>query len=168
VRRKGKVRVFPAENVGPLVDQHRQIPIALDPLAVHVPDDRLGGGAEGQPLLQLFTAGLGHPGQFGVEAFHVVLFLLEKALRHQHREIGVAVPRFLEALVEAGLDPLPEFVAVRLEHDATANRGVIHQVGLSDGVDVPPGKIHGLRGYTLFVMHGDTLLSLENEKLRPR
>ena len=44
---------LPAHDVGPLVDEQRQVAVALDPLGVGVPDDRLARRADDQLLLQL-------------------------------------------------------------------------------------------------------------------
>ncbi|MNR60222.1 hypothetical protein D3C85_1816560 [compost metagenome] len=52
----------------------------------------------------------------------MILFLLEKALRNEHREIGVAVTGSLQAAVHFLLDVLPDFVAFRFEDDTAADR----------------------------------------------
>ena len=41
---------FPADDVGPLVDEDRQVAIALDPLRVARADDRLAGGPDDERL----------------------------------------------------------------------------------------------------------------------
>ena len=48
---------LPADDVGPLVDQDRQIAIRLHPLGVHGADDRFAGGPHDQRLFQLAAGG---------------------------------------------------------------------------------------------------------------
>ena len=72
--------LFPAHDVAPLVDQHRQVAPRLDPLRIEVAEDRLAGRPQRQALLQLFAARVGHPGDLGREALDVFGLALEKAL----------------------------------------------------------------------------------------
>ena len=58
-------------------------------------------------LFQLLAAGDGDHRQFGREAFHVLGFFLQKALRNQQREVDVLVAGGLEAVVELALQQLP-------------------------------------------------------------
>ena len=44
---------LPAHDVGPLVDQQRQVAIGVDPLRERAADDRLGGGADDEGLGEL-------------------------------------------------------------------------------------------------------------------
>ena len=97
VRRKKRVDLLPADDVAPLVDQHRQVAPGLDPLGVHRPDDRLGGRADREPLGQLLVAALGDPGHLGREAGDVLGLLAQEALRDEQREVGVLVAGRLEA-----------------------------------------------------------------------
>ena len=53
---------LPAHHVRPLVDEHRQVPVRLDPLRVHRADDRLARGADREPLLELLVPAVGDPG----------------------------------------------------------------------------------------------------------
>ena len=48
---------LPADDVGPLVDENRQVAIRLHPVGVHGADDRLAGGPHDQRLFQLAGAG---------------------------------------------------------------------------------------------------------------
>ena len=44
---------LPADDVAPLVQQHRQVAVALDPLREHTVDDRLGGRPHDERLREL-------------------------------------------------------------------------------------------------------------------
>ena len=63
---------FPADHVGPLVDEHGEVPVALDPLGQERVDDRLARGADHHRLFQFLTAAVGDHGQLGAEAFDVL------------------------------------------------------------------------------------------------
>ncbi|MNJ00340.1 hypothetical protein D3C73_1596480 [compost metagenome] len=52
----------------------------------------------------------------------MLLLFLEEALGDKEREVGVAVTGLLEPSIQVLLAELPDFIAVRLEHDAAANR----------------------------------------------
>src|SRR5262249_39934358 len=43
---------LPAHHVAPLIDEQRQVAVTLDPVAISIPDDRLGGGADDQLLIE--------------------------------------------------------------------------------------------------------------------
>ena len=153
---------FPAHDVGPLVDQHRQIAVALDPLAVRIPDDRLAGGPDDQLFLQLRRR-IGHHGDLAVhldrlqarvrddsaflgEALHVLGFLGQEALRNEQREVGVDVAQLLEAVVQPALHHLPDAVAVGPDDHAAAHRAVFGQFGGLDHVQVPAGVVDAALG----------------------
>ena len=53
---------LPAHDVRPLVDEHRQVAVRLDPLRVHRADDRLAGRPDGEALLELLVPAVRHPG----------------------------------------------------------------------------------------------------------
>ena len=103
---------LPAHDVRPLVDEQRQIAIALHPLGEHRVDDRLGRGPNDQRLVELLAAAVRDDGDFGREAFDVLRLLGEEALRDEQREVRVLVARRLEHVVERALHPLPDAVAV--------------------------------------------------------
>ncbi|MNG17898.1 hypothetical protein D3C84_1019180 [compost metagenome] len=73
------------------------------------------------------------------------LLLLEEALWNEHREVSVAVSRFLEPAVKIALNVFPQLIAFRTEYDAAANWGVIHQFRFLNDIDIPAGKIFALR-----------------------
>ena len=139
---------LPADDVGPLVDEDREITVRLDPLRVGLADDGLGSRADDERLLELaggdeltirahFETRVGDDGAFLGEAVDVRGFLLDVADRDEEREVGVHVAGLLELLVEVAVDVLPESVTPRLDHHATADRAVLGQVGMLDHLEVP-------------------------------
>ena len=81
---------LPADDVGPLVDEERQVAIALHPARERVADDRLGGRPDDQRLFELaggtqlavragFQPVMRDDRAFLGEAFDVLGFLLQEA-----------------------------------------------------------------------------------------
>jgi len=118
-----------------LVDEDGQVAIALDPLRVLVPDDRLAGWANDQRLFELsfrvgdqsLTVRIGlqsvvgdHRALFG-KPFDVLGFLLEERLGDEEREVGIDVPSLLEHIVESSLHEFPDGVAMGFDNHAPAN-----------------------------------------------
>ena len=137
---------LPADDVGPLVHQHRQVAPALDPLGEEVADDGLRRRTDDVGLFELLAAGDGDHRQLRREAFHVLGFLLQKALRDQQREINVLVAGGLEAVVEFALQQLPDGVAVGLDdHAAFDDFGGLGHVALQNDVLIPGCKILSAR-----------------------
>ncbi len=145
---------LPADDVGPLVDEDRQVAVRLDPLGVGRPDDRLRGGADDERLGELRGGRGAHPaicadlqavmrdhGALLGEPFHVRRLFFQVADRDEEREIGVPVPRCLEERVELPLDRFPEAVAPRLDDHAAAHVGVLGQVRRADDLLVPFGEV---------------------------
>ena len=120
---------LPPHHVGPLVHEDGKVPVALNPLGVHVVDDGLGGGPDGQWLLQLLPPCLGHHRQLRGEPLHVLLFPLDEAHGDQEGEIGVLVPRILEEAIQALLHVLPDAVTPGPDDHAPPDRGVVCQLG---------------------------------------
>ena len=133
---------LPADDVGPLVDQHRQIAIALNPLREEVADDGFRSRADDVGLFQLLAARDGDHGQLGRKAFHVLGFLLQKALRDQQRKIDVLMAGGLEAIVELALQHFPDGIAVGLDdHAAFDDFGRLGHVAMQHDVLVPGGEV---------------------------
>ena len=133
---------LPANHVGPLVHQHGQVAPALDPLGEEVADDGLRRRTDDVRLFQFLAAGDGHHGQLRREAFDVLGFLVQKALRDQQREIHVLMAGGLEAVVELALQQLPDSVAVGLDdHAAFDDFGGLGHVALQNDVLIPGGKV---------------------------
>jgi hypothetical protein len=145
---------FPADHVGPLVEQQRQVAPRLDPAAHRVADDRLRGRADDQRLLEL-RIGIGDQAALAVgdqavvgdhrhllgEAFDVGRLADEVAERDEQREIGVFDPGGLDPRVEQALHALPDAVAPRFDHHAAADARFLGHVGGGDDLLVPGGEV---------------------------
>ncbi len=143
---------FPAHDVGPLVDQDRQVAIGLHPLRVGRADDCLRSRPNDERLGQRtgrhhFSLGvhfqpmMGHDRAFLGEAFDVLRLFLHVAERNEEREIGVAMPGRLEHAVERPLHVFPDAVAPRFDHHAAAHLARLGQVARPDDLLIPFGKI---------------------------
>ena len=144
---------LPAHDVGPLVDEQRQIAIALDPALEGIADDRLRRRPHDQRLLEL---GFGIDHQLAAfvlqavvrddrhllgEAFDVLGLLGDEAHRDEEREIAVLVARFLDAGIELGLNALPDAPAPRLDDHAAAHRARLGHVAVAHGGLIPLREI---------------------------
>src|SRR5262249_26301220 len=105
---------LPAEDVGPLVDQYREIAPALNRAGKEVANDGFGGWAYDVGLFELLAARDGDYSELGGEAFDVLGLLAQETLRDEQGKVGVLVPGGLEAVVEFALDALPNGVSVGL------------------------------------------------------
>ena len=115
-------------------------------------DDRLGGRTHDQRLLQLLAAAMRDDRELGREALDVLRLLLQKALRDEQREVGVARAGLLDAPVELVAQRLPNRESVGPKHDASAHRRIVRQFGAQADVVVPRGEILAARRYFLFVL----------------
>ena len=136
---------LPAKDVVPLVVEERQVAVALDPAAVRVPDERLGGGPDGEGLLELLAAAVGDDRDLGREPLDMVGLALEQAHRDQQREVDVLVSGGLDPIVERTLGVLPDRVAVGLDDHRALGGAVLGHLGPSNDLDVPRGKVVLLR-----------------------
>src|ERR671917_186997 len=96
----------PSHNVTPLVDEDGQVAVALDPVAVKVADDALGGRPDGEPLFEFLTSPDSHPRQLRVEGLDDLGLFLQEALGNEKREVGVLVTGGLKTIVEVTLNTL--------------------------------------------------------------
>ncbi len=141
---------FPADHVAPLVNEQRQIAIALDPVLVGVPDDRFRCGPDDQLFLQLglridlhtfsgngLEAVVGDDGAFLGEALGHLLFLGQEGLGNEQGKVGIDVPARLEHAVQGALHFLPDGVAVRLDDHAAAHIGIFRQLRLLHDIEIP-------------------------------
>ena len=147
---------LPTHHVRPLVDEQRQVAVALHPLRERRADDRLRGGTNDERLLEL-CLGIGNePAVFAGdqavvsddraflrEPLDVLGFLLEEALGDEQRKVGVLVPGGLEHAVEDALDVFPDGVAPGLDHHATAYRRSLRQIGGANDFLVPLRVVFG-------------------------
>ena len=142
--------LLPADHVAPLVEQHRQVAVALDPLGHELAEDRLGRGPHHHRVLQLVTPGVGDDRQLGTETLDVVGLAGEVFLGDEQREVGVLGTGGLEAAIHLGLHVLPDRIGVGADYHRASHRTVLGQLGPTDDVLVPAGEIVGLGGeYTL-------------------
>ena len=85
---------LPADDVRPLVHQHRQVAPALNPLREEMADDGFRRRPDDVRLFELFAARDGHHRQLRRETLDVLRFLLQKALRDEQRKIHVLMARW--------------------------------------------------------------------------
>ena len=142
---------LPPVDVGPLVNQEREVAVGLDPLREHVVHDRLRRRAHDEGFLELLAAAARHERELGGEPFHVRRFLRDERVRDELGKVGILDARLFEVRVHPTLDRLPDGVAVRSDHHRAARGSVIRELALADDVQVPPAEI--LR----FGRHADVL-----------
>ena len=68
----GWVLELPADHVGPLIDLEREITVGANPLGKCGVHNGFGSGADGDRLLHVALARLGHPRDLRGKAFDVV------------------------------------------------------------------------------------------------
>jgi hypothetical protein len=68
---EGTRHLLPANEVAPLIDQYRQVAVAVDPTSIEVADDGLGRRPDGDPLLEILASRPRHPGYLRIEALDV-------------------------------------------------------------------------------------------------
>ena len=133
---------FPADHVGPLIEQHRQIAPAMNPLGEEVAHDGLRRRPDHVRLFQLLAAGDGHHRQFRREAFHVLGLFAQETLRNEQREIDVLVIAGLEASIEFALQHFPDRIAIGFDdHAALDDFGRFGHVALQYDILIPGGKV---------------------------
>ena len=141
VAEEGAGGLLPAEDAAPLVIELGQVPPGVDDVGVMLAEEGLGGGADGQAVLQLLAAAHGDPGALGGEALHMVLLLLEQGLGNQHGEVYVFVPGLLKAPVQLALYVLPNGVAVGAVNEHALDGAVVDELRFLADVGVPLGEI---------------------------
>src|ERR1700694_1791707 len=90
---------LPADHIRPLIDQHWEVAIALNPAREHGVDDRFRRGANDVWLLKLLPARVRHHRELRGEAFDMLCFLPQESLGDEQWEVGVPVPGLFEHLV---------------------------------------------------------------------
>ena len=134
--------LFPTQNAAPLIEHHRQIPVGLNGIFEILTEKGLGGRTNAVALLQLFAAAIGNPSALGSKAFHMILFLLQKALRNQHGHIHILGAGLLKLRVHNPLDVFPNRIAVRPVDKHTLNGGIVDQLCLFAHIGKPLGKVY--------------------------
>src|SRR5215469_16873003 len=77
---------LPAHDVVPLIDEQRQVTVALNPFREAISNNSLARWANGQRLLQLFTAPTGNPGHFGRKTLYMLSLAFKKTARNEQRK----------------------------------------------------------------------------------
>ncbi len=132
--------LLPTDDVRPLIEAQRQIPVGTNPPRHTLVDDRFGSRTDDEGLLERFAAGVGDHGAFGREPGDVILLPGEERLRDEEREGNVRDAPALDAPVEFVADKLPDRVAVRPDDHATAYGCVFGQFGPEDHFLIPVRK----------------------------
>ena len=119
-----------------MINQQRQIPVALNPTFVGVPNNRLAGGPDDE---RLFELGLGVHDNLAINGFQPVMrnnrallgeagrvFFLTGQIgkRDKQREIGVHVASRFKSVIQFALHLFPNGKAVRLDDHAAPHGGV--------------------------------------------
>ena len=126
--------------------------MGVDDVLVVLAEQGLRGGADAVALLQLLAAAVGYPGALGGKALHVVLLLLQQALRDEHGQIHILVAGLLELLVQLSLDVLPDGVAIGAVDEHALDGGVVDQFRLLAHVGVPLGEVYLHIGDLLYLL----------------
>ena len=122
--------------------RHRKIPIALYPFRKEMTDDGFRGRTNDVGLFQLLAARDGDHRKFGREAFYVLGFFLQKALRDEQREVDILMAGGFEARVEFALQHFPNSIAVGLDdHAAFDDLGGLRHIALQYDILIPRGKV---------------------------
>ena len=101
----------------------------------------LGGGPDGIALLQLIHTAMGDPGALGCEALHMVLLLLQEALRNQKGHIHILNALFFEFLVHDILNIFPDSISVGAVNKHALDRRIVDQLRLGAHIGEPLGEI---------------------------
>ena len=148
---------LPAHDVGPLIQEQRQVAVALDPFRIHRVDDgfRRGshderllecrGGVDGDGVLPLFAGGsearVCDQRDFLREPLDVLRFLRQQTHRDEQREIRVTVARGAQHIVERTLHQFPDAIAIGPDDHRAADGGIVSELRLLDDVGVPLAKV---------------------------
>ena len=150
--------LFPTHHVSPLVDQNRQISIAIDPLRIHVANHCFGSWTDDQWLFQFFTSPNGHHRTLWAESLNMLSFSVQELLRNQQREVGIYMSCFFEHSVQPRLHCFPDCKATRANDHASLDRSVISQLTCFDNIQIPLGVV--VTSWGNILGHGIISLSL--------
>ena len=142
---------LPADDIGPLIDDNRQIAIAFDPAGKGIADDRLRGGPDdqgfgqlpgrGQPLAGFFQAVMGDDGALLGKTFHVGRFLFQKAQGDENRKISVFDAPGLEHAIQSEANILPDAIAPGFNDHAAPDGRCFSHIRRPDDLLIPFGVI---------------------------
>ena len=142
VTQEGAGSLFPTQHTAPLVVFHGQITVRLQNVGKMLTEQGLGSGADGVPLLSLVNTAVGNPGTLGSEAFHMILFLLQKAFRDQQRHVHIFYALGLKHLVHNMLNVFPNSIAVGTVNEHALNGRIVNELCLGAHIGEPLGKVH--------------------------
>merc|ERR1740139_872609 len=103
---------LPPNNIRPLIDHHRQVSMRVNPLSKRRVHNSLGRRSNRNRLSQLTLPRLSHPSHLRRESFQMLLFFLQRRLRHKHRKVDIVNSMCLDPRVNEPLDLLPNVVGV--------------------------------------------------------
>ena len=126
--------LFPTHHVSPLVDQNREISVAIDPLRIHVSNHCFGSWTNDQWLFQLFTPAYGHHRTLWAESLNMLSFSVQELLWNQQWEVGIYMSRFFEHSVQPSLHRFPDRKSARANDHASLDRSVISQLSCFDNI----------------------------------
>lgn len=159
---RSRVLEFPSHDVGPLVNEHGQVSVRVDPLGIGGVHDSLGSRSDSDGFLHLTLTRLGDPSDFRGEAFNVLLFFVEGSFSDEHGEVSVLDTESLESRVHEALNLFPDEVRTGSEDVASRDIVVLNQVRLSDHLLVPLREVLLFRVLNSFVMASFNLFSFSN------
>ena len=128
---------LPPDHVGPLVQEHGQVPMGADPLGEGRVHNSLTCWSDGDWLLKLALSTLGDPSNLSCEALHVFLLLVEGFLSDKDWEVAILHANLLESHIHESLDLLPDIEGEGSEDVAAGDVIVLDHVGLGDDLLVP-------------------------------
>ena len=135
-------RLLPANYRTPLIVELRKITVRLDILIIEITEKCLGCRAYTHALLQFVQTAVCDPCDFRCEPFNVILFLLKKAFRNEHRQVDIFNACFLKSAVKFCSDVFPDCIACRLKYHAAFYRCISGEFRLLDDIRIPLGKIY--------------------------
>mmetsp|Transcript_6675 Transcript_6675/g.22987 ORF Transcript_6675/g.22987 Transcript_6675/m.22987 type:complete len:376 (-) Transcript_6675:559-1686(-) len=149
----GRVLELPPDHVAPLVQAQRQVAVAPDPVRVEWVHHRLARGADRDGDVQVSLARLGDPRHLRGKVLHVVLLLVQHALRDEKREVAVLHAEGLDLPVEPLVDGVPDAVRPGPEDVATRDLVVADHLALRADLGVPVSELFELPGIQSQLRH---------------
>jgi len=147
---------LPSNDISPLVKEHRQVSMRVNPLSVGRVHDSLRSRSDGNRLSHFTLSTFGYPGNFRRESLNMLLFLVQGSLSYKHREVSVLHSKTLKSFVHKVLDLFPDVERSRSKDIATRNFIIFNQVRLSNNLSVP------FREVLLFFVLNSIFVSISN------
>ena len=142
---------FPAHHIRPLVAQHGEIAIAVDPVLICAPDNSFRSRAHNQFFLKacirvyyntiavgvVLEAVVCDNRTFFGKPFDMLGFAAEERFWNEKREVGVLYTCFLEHTVKFVLHFFPNCITVGLDNHTASNRRLLCEIGFDHELIVP-------------------------------